>query len=388
MSKPRFHTPSEIEISLDAIQHNLGFIKKFVKKNVRISSVIKGNAYGHGIEIYVPAAEQCGIEHFAVFSVDEARQVARVKHPDSELMIMGWIPENKMAWVLENNIQFWVFEISRLRHSLRLAKKLGLKAQIHMEMETGMNRTGLSHANLEEVWPLLESYRDSFNLVGVCTHLAGAESIANHVRIQRQIKRFRVMVNLFRARSYEPESLHVSSSAATIAYPAFQFDMVRIGILQFGYWPSKETFIHYISRRKNKKDPLRRIISWRSSVMAVKHVKQGEFVSYGTTYLATEDKTIAIVPTGYSHGYSRSLSNSGRVLIHGQRVAVIGMINMNMLIADVSALAEVDVGEEVTLIGKQGEASISVSSFSELSDQLNYELLTRLPAGINRRLTT
>lgn len=388
MYKTRLSTPSEIELSLDAIQHNLNFIKKFVKKNVRVSSVIKGNAYGHGIEVYVPAAEQCGIDHFAVFSVDEAKRAAQVKRPETELMIMGWIPEDEMAWVLHNNIQFWIFETSRLSYSLEMAQKLGVKAQIHAEMETGMNRTGLNHPDLEKVWPLLEKYRDSFNLVGVCTHLAGAESIANHVRIQRQIKRFRVMVNLFRSRSYEPDLLHVSSSAATIAYPAFQFDMVRVGILQYGYWPSKETFIHYISRRKAKKDPLQRIISWRSSVMAVKSVKQGEFVSYGTTYLATEDKTIAIVPTGYAHGYSRSLSNSGRVLIHGQRVAIIGMINMNMLIADITSLDEVIVGEDVTLIGDQEDSSISVSSFSELSDQLNYELLTRLPAGINRRLTT
>jgi alanine racemase len=142
-----------------------------------------------------------------------------------------------------------------------------------------------------------------------------------------------------------------------------------------------------VSRRKKKIDPLYRIISWKSSVMAVKHVRQGEFVSYGTTYLATEDKTIAIVPTGYSHGYSRALSNSGRILIHGQRVAVIGMINMNMLIADVSSLRDVVVGDEVVLIGKQEHQTISVASFSELSNQLNYELLTRLPAGILRRLT-
>jgi len=388
MTDSPLHTPSEIELSINAMQHNLHFIKKFVKKNVKISSVIKGNAYGHGIEIYVPAAEQCGIDHFAVFSVDEAIRAAKVKRQETELMIMGWIPENEMAWVLQNKVQFWIFETGRLSYSLEMAKQLGVKAQIHIEMETGMNRTGLSHADLDEVWPLLEKYRDSFSLVGVCTHLAGAESIANHVRIQRQIKRFRVMVNLFRARSYEPDMLHVSSSAATIAYPAFQFDMVRIGILQYGYWPSRETFIHYISRRKNKKDPLHHIISWRSCVMAVKQVKQGEFVSYGTTYLATEDKTIAIIPTGYAHGYSRSLSNSGRVLIRGQRLSVIGMINMNMLIADISSLEDVKVGEVVTLIGDQEGASISVSSFTEMSDQLNYELLTRLPTGINRRLTT
>jgi len=267
-----------------------------------------------------------------------------------------------------------------------LAEKLGKKAMIHLEVETGMNRTGFSNGALDEVITLMKANTDKYVFSGLCSHLAGAESIANHVRIQRQIKRFKQITKLFDQHGLKPEKLHIASSAATIAYPEFQFDMVRVGILQYGYWPSKETFIHYISRRIKKTDPLQRIICWKSNIMAIKTVKQGEFVSYGTTYLATEDKEIAIIPTGYSHGYSRSLSNSGRILIHGQRVAVIGMINMNMLIADISALSGVKLGDEVILIGQQDDLSISVASFSELSNQLNYELLTRLPSGIERRI--
>lgn len=381
------HTPSVIELSSEAIAHNLRFIKRFVRKNVRISSVVKGNAYGHGIELYVPAAEKCGIDHFSVFSLDEAARVLAVKQAETSVMIMGWIPVERLQWVLENEIEFWVFEAERLREALQLADLLGVKARIHIELETGMNRTGLGPFELNEIWTLMHDYKHAYVLEGLCTHLAGAESIANHVRIQRQIKRFRLMTGLFKEHGFQARTLHAASSAATIVYPAFQFDMVRVGILQYGYWPSKETFIHYVSRRKKKHDPLDRIISWKSCIMAVKRVRQGEFVSYGTTYLATEDKTIAIVPTGYSHGYSRSLSNSGRILIHGQRVSVIGMINMNMLIADVTFLNDVVVGDEVVLIGQQDDQVISVASFSELSNQLNYELLTRLPGGIMRRLT-
>jgi len=387
MTATGLYTPSAIELSYEAIAHNLSFIKRFVKKNVRISSVVKGNAYGHGIEIYVPAAEHCGIDHFSVFSIDEAERVMRIKQPETTVMIMGWITDEGLSWVLENEIEFWIFEPERLKEALKIADKIGVKARIHIELETGMNRTGFGPYDLNEIWPLLRANKHAYVLEGLCTHLAGAESIANHVRIQRQIKRFRLLTGLFNDHGFHANSIHAASSAATIVYPAFQFDMVRVGILQYGYWPSKETFIHYVSRRKKKIDPLNRIISWKSSVMAVKNVRQGEFVSYGTTYLATEDKTIAIVPTGYSHGYSRSLSNSGRILIHGQRVAVIGMINMNMLIADVSSLDDVVVGDEVVLIGEQEHQTISVASFSELSNQLNYELLTRLPAGILRRLT-
>jgi alanine racemase len=118
--------------------------------------------------------------------------------------------------------------------------------------------------------------------------------------------------------------------------------------------------------------------------MSLKDVSQGEFISYGTTYLAQEDKRIAIIPVGYSHGFSRSLSNQGRVLINGQRVGVIGMVNMNMLIADVSTLPDVRLDDEVVIIGRQGDLEITVASFSEISNQVNYELLARLPSNIHR----
>ncbi|PKP54264.1 MAG: alanine racemase [Bacteroidetes bacterium HGW-Bacteroidetes-1] len=379
-------TSSTIELSFKAIEHNLRFLRKMLNNRVKISSVVKGNAYGHGVELYVPAAERCGIDHFSVFSVDEARMVASVKQPETTVMIMGWIPVDELSWVINNDIEFWIFETDRLEACLKIARSLNRKAFIHLELETGMNRTGLTRKEISEIIPILLENRDIVKLVGLCTHLAGAESIANYTRIHRQIKLFKNLIKLFHDNDLHPVLVHAASSAATIAYPAFRFDMVRVGILQFGYWPSKETFIHYISHRKDKIDPLKRIISWKTEIMALKYINQGEFISYGTAYFATEDKQIAIIPTGYAHGYSRSLSNSGRVLIHGHFADVIGMINMNMLIADVSSILDVKVGDEVVLIGNQLDMSISVASFSELSNQMNYELLARLPKGITRRL--
>ena len=163
--------------------------------------------------------------------------------------------------------------------------------------------------------------------------------------------------------------------------------MVRIGILQYGFWPSKETLIQFFSKKSIQTDPLTQVLSWKSSIMSLKKVKTGEFISYGTSYLAQKDMKIALIPIGYSHGYARKLSNQGRVIINGQRVGVIGMVNMNMLIVDVTTLENVTLGDEVVLIGKQGDISINVSSFTELSNQLNYELLTRLPSEIKRVIT-
>ena len=160
--------------------------------------------------------------------------------------------------------------------------------------------------------------------------------------------------------------------------------MVRVGIMQYGFWPSQETFIHYIHDKTNKRDPLRRVLGWKSRIMDVKTVKQGEFIGYGNFFQAHKDMKIAIVPVGYYDGYSRSLSNQGKVLINKQRVAVIGMVNMNMIICDVTKQPTVSIGDEVVMIGKQGKHQLSVASFSELSNLVNYELLTRLPLDINR----
>lgn len=377
---------SIIEISENAIIGNIRFLQQQFGDKVLISSVVKSNAYGHGVEAYAPIAEKAGIDHFSVFSACEARELKGIISSNSTIMIMGWMVDEDIEWAVKNDAEFFVFDLLRLNSAVRIAAEAGKPALIHLEMETGMNRTGMKFKDLKKAADTVLKNSRLFRLKGLCTHLAGAESIANHVRIQRQLSRFGRLCKWFEQNGLVPEYRHVASSAAAMTYPAARFDMVRMGILQYGYWPSAETFIHFISRRKDKTDPLNRVISWKSRVMVTKKVRRGEFVSYGTIYLAQEDKRIAIIPVGYSHGYSRSLSNLGRVLIKGQRVGVIGLVNMNMLIADITKLPEVVTGDEVVLIGAQGDLAISVASFSEFSNQLNYELLTRLPGSTPRRV--
>jgi alanine racemase len=249
-----------------------------------------------------------------------------------------------------------------------------------------MNRTGIAQADLKQVISIIHNNRENFKIRGICTHFAGAESISNFVRIQNQFKRFEELVNDFQREGIKPDILHTASSAASITYPETRLDMVRVGILQYGFWPSKETFIHYIHNKSKKKDPLIRVLRWTSRIMDIKEVKEGEFIGYGNYFQASRDTVIAIIPVGYYNGYSRAMSNQGKVLINGQRVAVIGMVNMNMIICDITKLKNVSIGDEVVIIGKQGRNQLSVASFSELSKQVNYETLTRLPADIERTI--
>lgn len=377
---------STLYLSKSALANNLEFIRSLLPPQVRFSSVVKGNAYGHGIEQFIPLAESLGVRHFSVFSSTEARRVFAVKQADTQIMIMGYIEPSDYRWVIENEIDFYLFETAFLPLILQTAKTVERTARLHLELETGMNRIGITLQQLEECLSTLQKERQHLRVVGLCTHYAGAESIANHVRVEEQYKRFNKLVRYLSQEGIVPDLLHTACSAATLAYPKMQMDMVRIGILQYGFWPSRESYIRYWSKFRAEEDPLRRVITWKSCVMSIKSVKMGEFVSYGTTFMAERDMRIAIVPVGYANGYSRSLSNQGRVLIRGIRLGVIGIVNMNMLIVKLPEEGEYKVGDEVVLIGKQGNNEVSVSSFGELSNQLNYELLTRLPKAILRRV--
>lgn len=381
-------SPSTIYLNRDALRNNLNFIRSTIGDNVTISSVVKGNAYGHGIESFVPIAEECGIEHFSVFSAREALRVFQVKSTDSEIMIMGFLSDDELSWAIENGVSFFVFDTSRLEKALAKARELKITARIHIEIETGMNRTGFDESQFEIVAEILEQNAGHYVLEGLCTHYAGAESIANYFRVTQQIRRFNRACRWFEKNGHRPLRKHTACSAAMMNFPKTRMDMVRVGILQYGLWPSRETWVAHVNKLQDKTDPLQRVISWKSVVMDVKKVPGGEFIGYGTTYMAEEDMYIASIPVGYSDGYSRSLSNQGRVLINGMRMAVIGLVNMSMMLVQIPPGTDVNIGDEVVLIGEVDGISISVASFGELSNQLNYELLTRLPGDIPRKIVS
>lgn len=380
-----FHT-SQIEISQSAYAHNIEFLKNYLKDNVQISSVVKGNAYGHGISNIVPLAEENGIRHFSVFSADEAKTVKEASRHNSQIMIMGYVENEQLEWAVTNDIACYMFDLDRLQQVISFAKKYSKKVKVHIEVETGMHRTGFDADEIPKVIQLLKEHKDTLLFEGLCTHYAGAEEIANYYRIKKQQKNYKKIVQKFEKEGLIPKKHHTACSAATLRYPKTQGDMVRLGIVQYGFFPTKEVLIHYLEKNEIKEDPLQRLLKWKTKVMDVKHIKTGDFVGYGTSYMASTPMKIATIPVGYSHGFSRTLSNQGRVLISGQRVPVIGVVNMNMMIVDVTSIEEIAKNDEVVLIGRQGELEIGVTSFSEFSNQINYEMLTRLPSELPRKI--
>lgn len=379
------HNNSHLELDPKAYKTNIDFLRKHFHKGVLFSSVVKGNAYGHSIEKFVEIALSENVKHFSVFDSQEARRVKAVVGDQATVMIMGWLSnEEDLAWSIQNDIEFFVFEKHRLTSALAVAKKIGKKAIVHIEVETGMNRTGFNSSELKWVQDFLNKNSSFIEFKGLCTHFAGAESIANYFRIKKQIDRYDEIYKQFCDKGLKPQLKHAACSAAAMMYPETQMDMVRIGIMQYGFWPSPEVLVNFYNSKRKNENPLRRVISWKSSVMSVKKVKRGEFVGYGTSFMADANMKIACVPVGYAHGYGRSLSNIGRVLINGERCVVIGSINMNMMVIDVTLLDQIKRNDEVVLIGDQADKQLSVSSFSDYSNLLNYELLTRLSADIPR----
>lgn len=379
------HT-SWIELNSKALKKNITYLRKRIGPDVTFASVIKGNAYGHGIEQFIPLAESSGIRNFAVYDAFEAWRAKEVKAPDTHLIIMGMLDPDQMEWVIAEDIAFYVFTAERLEAAIAEARKQKKKAIIHLELETGMNRTGFEEDDLPQIIQMIKRSSRYLHIEGVCTHFAGAESIANYHRIHQQYSQFIKLKKILRRSGIKPRYYHSACSASALIYKQTIMDLVRFGIAQYGYWPSMETKMNNLLSNESKftRDPLKAILSWKSRVMSVKTVNKGNFVNYGNHFLSTRNMKLATVPIGYHHGYNRSLGNSGHVLIHGRKADVVGIVNMNMFMVNVSNIPSVKEGDEVVLIGKQGDLNISVASFAELTNMVNYELLSRLPFQIPR----
>jgi len=376
---------SRIELSQSALSQNINFIRKKIGPDPVFSSVVKANAFGHGIEAFVPMAEKSGVRHFSVASSYEAWEVRQACTEDSSIMIMGILYDEDMDWVIGNDIEFFVFDIPRLKKSKMIAEKVGKKAIIHLEMETGGNRTGLDDSGLSLAMKYLKDNSQFFQFEGFCTHFAGIESLSNQFRIQKQMKKYNDMYSAIIDYGLSPKLRHTACSAAALAFPDTVMDLVRVGTAHYGMWPSPDIYnIHLEHTGKKRDTPLKRVLTWKTDIMHIKKLKKDEFVGYGTSYQASEDIKIAVLPIGYSNGYPRVLSNKGEVLIRGKKAPVAGLINMNVFMVNVSHIKDVKAGDEVVLIGRQNNHVVSIRSFSEFTNAINNELVSRLPSAIPR----
>lgn len=380
------HT-SRIELSQSGLKKNINFIRKKLSPGSRLSCVVKANAYGHGIPQIVTMLSRIGVDHISVASAYEAEEVLDYKSEGTDVMIMGILYDQDIEWAIAHDIEFYVFNYDRLKLVAEKAKKLRRKAKIHIEVETGTNRTGMTEPFFKKSLTLLKRHEELIAFQGLCTHLGGAESLSNTFRTEQQKERYKKYLAECKKRKFMPKVRHIACSASALVMPETHYDMVRVGVATYGFWPSPDVYYQHLKHVNKIKDtPMSRIITWKSDIMDIKRVPKGDFIGYGTAYQATRDMNIAVIPVGYCNGYPRGQSNRGYVLINGRKARITGLINMNLFMVDVGDIPNVQVGDEVVLLGKQKNNTINVSSFTNYTQLLNNEMLSRLPTAIPRKI--
>lgn len=378
--EPPPESGSWIEIDAACLEANIQALKEHIAP-AEFCMVIKGNAYGHGYDPIVPVAENAGVRRFAVFSAREAAGFLHATDGQSRLMVMGHASHSNIPWMVENGLEPWLNDPHDLDHVIKAVEKTGGKARVHVEVETGMNRTGLQPEDAITTARRIAEH-PQLELEGLCTHFAGRESPENDERVEQQWAVYRDVLGRLAEEGIEPNTRHVSSSAAGILDPGCRLDLCRMGIAPYGLWPSRSVYQQMQQRGTDL--VLRNVLQWKARVVGVKDVEDGDFVGYGTSFEAEGPTRIAVVGVGYSDGFARDLSNRGHVLIGGRRASIVGNVGMNMIQVNVRHLPDVKVGDEVVLIGRQGEREISVSSFADFNSIINYELMSRLSHEIPR----
>lgn len=371
-----------VEISRENVLHNVGQLRQLVGPDRIICSAVKANAYGHGMKEMAPLIVEGGADWLAVDCLEEAMELREcgIKVP---VYIMGYTLLDDLEAVVREGFHFVIYNEETFKKLHEVTAKLKKPALTHLKLETGTHRQGVSESDFPSI---IEHYKnnDQLKLVGLATHFANIEDTTNHSYADQQFQRFETMIDQLGQAGLEPQYRHCANSAATILFPHTHLDFVRPGIANYGLWPSNETFV---SAREGKRNlELRPVLSWKTRVAEVKLVPKGAFVSYGCTYETKRASRLAVIPQGYYNSFRRSLSNQAHVLIRGEKAPVIGRVMMNMMVVDVTDIPEVQVEDEVVLIGQQGDKTITADEFAALEGTIHYEVTTQINPLIERRV--
>ena len=360
-----FAHPTWIEVDLSQFRKNLDLIRRHIGKS-RFCLALKANAYGHGLIGIGRAAASAGVDCLGVSCLQEGVSLrkAGIAIP---ILVFGAFQEDQVEDLIRFNLEFSIS--SKFKADL-VAKKAQGKCRVHIEVETGMQRTGVRASTAIELFHHLKNL-PCFDIVGIYSHLATAD-VPNDLFAKKQIASFQ---ELLKNPSFQGLQAHIANSGGVAHYPESHLDMVRPGIMAYGYLPENPP--------ENLKE-IRPCFSLKSRVSYFKVVAENSGISYGHTYVTQKQTRIVTVPIGYGDGYRRALSNRGEVLIRGKRYRISGTICMDQFMVDVGD-NEVYVGDEVVLIGRQGDQEIKLTDIAKLCDTIPYEVLCLLNERIPRK---
>lgn len=364
-------------IDLDAVIFNMRSMKAGLHPDTRMAAVIKADGYGHGAVMAARALEQEEyVWGFAVAAVSEARQLreAGIAGP---ILVLGYTFREDYAWMARNEVRPTIFTMEMARQFSEAAVSAGVTARYHIAVDTGMSRIGFDDSD-ESVGTAAQTSRlPNLYLEGVFTHFAKADE-TDKAPTMRQYKRFCDFCEKLKPEISHGIICHCANSAAIIDLPQMRMDLVRAGISIYGIYPSDE-----VDRLRTA---LRPAMELKSHVVCVKEIEPGVSVSYGGTFTARRKTKLATIPVGYADGYPRSLSSRGYVLINGKRAPIAGRICMDQFMADVTGM-DVEVLDEVTLLGKDGAEEITVDELGRLSGKFPYEFVCGIAKRVPRIYT-
>lgn len=361
------------KINLDNIQKNIKTVREKFGDDMTIMGIVKANAYGHGAIEVAKALVEYGAGMLGVAAIDEAVEL-RENGIDAPILILGQIFRQDYAAAIENDITCTVVDIVTAQGLSKKAQELGRTAKVHIKIDTGMGRIGFQPDENGE-----NEIKSIFNLPnlsvdGAFTHFANAD-ITDKTSANAQKQKFVDFTDKFIKDGYNFPVRHMYNSASAMELTGYAGEMVRCGIMLYGLYPSDEM---------NRDYKLYPALEFKSSVSFVKSVKKGFAVSYGSTYVTEKDMKIATVPAGYGDGYPRYLSNKGEVLIRGTRCKILGRVCMDQFMVDVSHLDNVQIADEVTLVGTDGNETITVEDVSDKDSRFNYEFCCLITPRVPR----
>jgi alanine racemase len=365
--------PTWAEIDLDNLAFNYGSVGTFVGKNVSLMAVVKSNAYGHGAIPCATRLQNEGAEWFAVATLEEAIEL-RQNGIQRSILIFGGMWPGQERDLLNFNLTPAIFTIDQAVGLDAEAAKQNKKVHVHVKIDTGMNRVGFQRAQWRTASSTLASL-SNIEVQGIMTHFAVAEKLAETEFTERQMELFAEAVKIFLDAGHRPEYVDMANSPAAIIHPLSRSKMVRIGGLLYGLGGD-------IINEALDKPELRPVMSLYTRIAMLKTVLKGESIGYGRTYIAGRDRLIATIPVGYNDGYPRNLSNTASVIVNGTIAQVVGRISMDWTTVDVTDCPKVNVGDLVTLIGNDGDNSVTAKDLAQLAGTLSYEIT----CGIGQRV--
>ncbi len=362
-------------IDLDAIEYNMEMMRQNLDEGVKILSVIKSDGYGHGaLQVAKFLSDKEYIWGYAVAALDEG-MILRRGGIEKPILVMGCIFPEQWEEMLASEIHMTIYDSDTARRGSDFAVNMGKKAFIHLKIDTGMSRLGFPAK--EESIGRIEEISRMPNLIieGMYTHFARADE-TDKSDARRQLREFLWMKEQLSRLGVTASYYHCANSAGIIDLREADMDMVRAGIATYGLYPSDEV--------RKELVPLRPAMELVSHVVHVKWVDAGTPVSYGGTFVTAKRTRIATIPVGYGDGYPRSLSNKGYVLIHGKKAPILGRVCMDQFMVDVTEIEGVEFGDLVTLVGRNGEAFVTVELLSELAGKLRYEFICNFGKRVPR----